>query len=116
MAQLTETSAQVWGMLRQESNVELGPVKLAGASTQRHVSVDVTIDGLAGAALSVMSKGELHALGLALFLSRAMSPDSPFRFIVIDDPVQSMDPAKVEGLAQMLRLGRQGPAGDRVHP
>ncbi|MGB6456658.1 MAG: AAA family ATPase, partial [Streptosporangiaceae bacterium] len=102
MAQLTETSAHVWGMLRQESNVELGPVKLAGASTQRHVSVDVTVDGVAGAALSVMSQGELHALGLALFLPRATSPDSPFRFIVIDDPVQSMDPAKVEGLARLL--------------
>jgi len=102
MAQLTETSAQVWGMLRQESNVELGPIKLAGASTQRHVSVDVTVDGVAGAALSVMSQGELHALGLALFLPRATSPDSPFRFIVIDDPVQSMDPAKVEGLARLL--------------
>ncbi len=98
MAQLTETSAQVWGMLRQESNVELGPIKLSGASTQRHV----TVDGVAGAALSVMSQGELHALGLALFLPRATSPDSPFRFIVIDDPVQSMDPAKVEGLASLL--------------
>ena len=31
----------------------------------------------------------------------------PFRFIVIDDPVQSMDPAKVEGLARLLaRVGR----------
>jgi energy-coupling factor transporter ATP-binding protein EcfA2 len=102
MAQLTETSAKVWGMLRQESNVELGPIKLAGASTQRRVSVDVTVDGVAGAALSVMSQGELHALGLALFLPRATSPDSPFRFIIIDDPVQSMDPAKVEGLARLL--------------
>jgi energy-coupling factor transporter ATP-binding protein EcfA2 len=102
MAQLTENSAKVWDMLRQESNVELGPIKLTGASTQRHVSVDVTVDGVAGAALSVMSQGELHALGLALFLPRATSPDSPFRFIVIDDPVQSMDPAKVEGLARLL--------------
>ena len=68
MAQLTETSAQVWGMLRQESNVDLGPVKLAGTSTQRHVSVDVTVTACRRAALSVMSQGELHALGLALFL------------------------------------------------
>ena len=68
MAQLTKTSAEVWGLLRQKSNVELGPIKLAGASTQRHVSVDVAVDGVAGAALGVMSQGELHALGLALFL------------------------------------------------
>ena len=102
MAPLTEMSARVWGLLRQESNVDLGPVRLAGSATQRHVSLDVTVDGVQGAALSVMSQGELHALGLALFLPRATSPDSPFRFIVIDDPVQSMDPAKVDGLARLL--------------
>jgi hypothetical protein len=49
-----------------------------------------------------MSQGELHALGLALFLPRATAAASPFGFIVIDDPVQSMDPAKVDGLARLL--------------
>jgi hypothetical protein len=29
-------------------------------------------------------------------------PESPFRFLWIDDPVQSMDPARVEGLARAL--------------
>ena len=29
-------------------------------------------------------------------------PESPFRFLVIDDPVQAMDPVKVEGLARVL--------------
>ena len=62
----------------------------------------MTVDGVAGTALSVMSQGELHALGLALFLPRASAPESPFRFIVIDDPVQAMDPAKVDGLARLL--------------
>jgi wobble nucleotide-excising tRNase len=95
-------SAEVWSMLRQESNVDLGPIRLVGASTQRKLSLDVTVDGVAGAALSVMSQGELHALGLALFLPRASAPESPFRFIVIDDPVQAMDPAKVDGLARLL--------------
>jgi wobble nucleotide-excising tRNase len=54
--------------------------------------VDVTIDGVEGAALGVMSQGELHAIALSLFLPRATMPESPFRFVVIDDPVQSMDP------------------------
>jgi hypothetical protein len=49
-----------------------------------------------------MSQGELHALGLALFLPRATAVSSPFGFLVIDDPVQSMDPAKVDGLARVL--------------
>ena len=49
-----------------------------------------------------MSQGELHALGLAVFLPRACADESPFRFVVIDDPVQSMDPSKVDGLARVL--------------
>ena len=60
------------------------------------------MDGVAGAALGVMSQGELHALALSLFIPRATLPESPFRFIVIDDPVQSMDPARVDGLARVL--------------
>jgi hypothetical protein len=49
-----------------------------------------------------MSQGELHSLALSLFVPRATLPESPFRFIVIDDPVQSMDPSRVEGLARVL--------------
>jgi hypothetical protein len=49
-----------------------------------------------------MSQGELHSLALCLFLPRATLPESPFRFVVIDDPVQAMDPGKVEGLARVL--------------
>jgi len=49
-----------------------------------------------------MSQGELHSLALSLFIPRATLPASPFRFIVIDDPVQSMDPARVDGLARVL--------------
>lgn len=29
-------------------------------------------------------------------------PESPFRFVVLDDPVQAMDPTKVDGLVQVL--------------
>jgi recombinational DNA repair ATPase RecF len=102
LAPFASTSAQVWEMLRQESNVELGPITLEGSGPQRKVALNVTIDGVEGAALSVMSQGELHALGLALFLPRATATESPFGFLVIDDPVQSMDPAKVDGLARVL--------------
>jgi hypothetical protein len=102
LAPFARTSAEVWETLRQESNVELGPITLAGAGPMRKVTLDVTVDGVPGAALSVMSQGELHALGLALFLPRATAADSPFGFVIIDDPVQAMDPAKVDGLARVL--------------
>ncbi|WP_280383895.1 AAA family ATPase [Nocardia wallacei] len=102
MRPITEMSQQVWTTLRQQSNVELGGVCLKGNASSRKVELDVTVDGVAGAALGVMSQGELHALGLSLFLPRATAPESPFRFLMIDDPVQSMDPAKVDGLARVL--------------
>ena len=99
---IAEKAASIWERLRQQSHVELGRIQLTGDGTRRRVVLDVTVDGVAGAALGVMSQGELHALALSLFIPRATLPESPFRFIVIDDPVQSMDPARVDGLARVL--------------
>ena len=91
-----------WTELRQDSNVSLGDLRLLGAAAQRRLSLDVKVDGADGSALGVMSQGELNCLALSLFLPRASMPESPFRFVVIDDPVQAMDPAKVAGLATVL--------------
>ena len=102
LAPLATQAKSIWAMLRQESNVDLGAIRLVGSSTQRHVELDVSVDGAPGSALGVMSQGEVNALALAVFLPRARLPASPFRFLVIDDPVQAMDPAKVDGLARVL--------------
>ncbi len=91
-----------WAKLRQESNVDLGDLALEGANTRRRVRIDSTIDGEEAGSLAVLSQGELHALALALFLPRATMVESPFRFLVLDDPVQAMDPAKVDGLVELL--------------
>jgi hypothetical protein len=99
---IAEKAAGIWERLRQQSHVELGRIQLTGDGTRRRVVLDVTVDGVAAAALGVMSQGELHSLALSLFVPRATLPESPFRFIVIDDPVQSMDPARVDGLARVL--------------
>jgi recombinational DNA repair ATPase RecF len=99
---IAEQAKQIWAALRQRSNVSVEDVALAGTGTKRRVEVKVTVDGVDGAALGVMSQGELHALALSLFLPRATLPESPFRFLVLDDPVQSMDPARVDGLARVL--------------
>lgn len=95
-------SRGIWAMLRQESNVDLGKITLEGQGTRRHVELRAEVDGQPAGALSVMSQGELHALALALFLPRATAPSSPFRFVVLDDPIQAMDPAKVDGFVQVL--------------
>ena len=91
-----------WRALRQESNVELGGLTLEGTNTRRRVRFSGAIDGEQVDSFAVLSQGELHALALSLFLPRATLAESPFRFVVLDDPVQAMDPAKVDGLVQLL--------------
>ena len=102
LAPLADQARSIWSLLRQESNVDLGAIRLSGSATRRQVDLKVTVDGEPSAALGVMSQGEINALALSIFLPRATMPASPFRFLVIDDPVQAMDPAKVEGLARVL--------------
>lgn len=101
-APIAEHAKRTWSHLRAQSNVDIADVTLQGSATRRRVSLDVTVDGTEGVALGVMSQGELHALALSLFLPRLLRADSPFGFLLIDDPVQAMDPAKVDGLATVL--------------
>jgi len=101
-APIADRARAVWSQLRLQSNVDLGGVVLEGTAGRRKVTLKVTVDGTPAEALGVMSQGELHSLALSLFLPRATLAESPFRFICIDDPVQSMDPARVEGLARVL--------------
>ncbi len=101
-APISTRALDIWKQLRLQSNVDLGDIDLEGTGTKRKVTLRVTVDGTPAEALGVMSQGELHALALSLFLPRATLSESPFRFIAIDDPVQSMDPSRVDGLARVL--------------
>src|SRR5690606_7594716 len=87
---IADRAIGLWESLRLQSNVELTKVELTGARTRRRVDLDVKVDGADTAALGVVSQGEVNCLALSLFFPRAMLPDSPFRFIVIDDPVQEI--------------------------
>lgn len=109
LAPIVEAAQANWEELRHESNVQLGDVELKTVGNNRSAVFDVTVDGEPTSAYGVMSQGELSALAISVFLPRASLPQSPFRFLVIDDPVQSMDPAKVDGLARVLAAA----AGDR---
>lgn len=102
LSPIAEQARAVWQELRQESNVELHEIRLTGAANRRALEIDVSVDGSEGAALGVMSQGEVNALALSIFLPRATMSASPFRFLVIDDPVQAMDPAKVDGFARVM--------------
>lgn len=101
-APIAEQAQAVWAELRLESAVSLDGIRLCGKTSNRRVEMPVSVDGSTASALGVMSQGELHALALSLFLPRMTVADSPFRFVVVDDPVQSMDPTRVDGLARVL--------------
>ncbi|KZS74438.1 recombinase RecF [Mycobacterium kansasii] len=102
IAPLAERSREIWAALRQESNVDLGGIRLEGQKTSRRVVLQAAVDGSESEAFGVMSQGELQALALAIFIPRATSPESPFRFLVFDDPIQAMDPSKIEGFLDVL--------------
>ncbi len=102
IAPLADKAKQVWAALRQESNVDLAAIRLEGSKTSRRVALRAGVDGADTDALAVMSQGELQALALAIFIPRATSDESPFRFVVLDDPIQAMDPSKIEGFLQVL--------------
>lgn len=99
---LADDAKRIWAALRQESNVDLAGISLTGKKTTRQVVLKAGVDGSDTEALGVMSQGELQALALAIFIPRATSDASPFRFVVLDDPIQAMDPAKIEGFLDVL--------------
>lgn len=103
MQPIADRAREIWSQLRQESNVDIGSITLQGARTHRKAVLEGSVDGKPAAALTVMSQGELHALALALFIPRAAAQASPFRFIVLDDPIQAMDPTKIDGFISVLR-------------
>ena len=102
IAPLADQARQIWATLRQESNVDLEAIRLEGQKTNRRVTLRAAVDGTQTEAFGVMSQGELQALALAIFIPRATSPQSPFRFLVLDDPIQAMDPSKIDGFLQVL--------------
>jgi len=102
-APIREQTLRFWSLLRQGSSVEIADIALGGSATRRRVEVAVNLEGARSAALGVMSQGEVTSLALSLFLPRVLLPESPFGFVVIDDPIQSMDPHKVDGLARVLK-------------
>ena len=99
---IEEQALEIWKELRLQSNVDLLSVQLTGGRIKRGVTLGVEVDNIKADAFSVVSQGEINSLALSIFFPRVMLPASPFRFLVVDDPIQSMDPARVDGLARVF--------------
>ena len=55
------------------------------------MKLNATSFGTRMSAAANLSECQLNCLGLAMWLMRATTPASPFGFVLLDDPVQSMD-------------------------
>lgn len=102
---IADRARSLWERMRQDSNVSLDSVSLAakgGSHRRLELAADVDATGKTHPALALMSQGELNVLALSLFLPRVLLDETPFHFVVLDDPVQAMDPHKVDGLARVL--------------
>lgn len=107
LSPFSQRVADIWSTVRPGSAVGFDGLTLRqvvdhGNSLILRASLGLTVDGVEGVERGVLSQGELHTLALSVFLPTMMRPESPFRFAVIDDPVQVMDAHAVNGLAQVL--------------
>lgn len=91
-----------WETLSSGSSVLLNSVNFKGQGNRRKIELKVEVDGAEAPGVGVLSQGEINCMALSLFLPKASRADGPFRFVVIDDPVQAMDHVKVDGLAKVL--------------
>jgi len=82
-----------------------------GAARQLSVSLETRLrDGaIAGHPKSILSAGNLNTAALTLFLSLHLAVEPILPWLVIDDPVQSMDEIHTAQFAALVRsLSRQG--------
>jgi hypothetical protein len=61
------------------------------SSGARQIDLVAELFGKAASAAAMLSESHINATGLSVYLGQIISTYSPFKFIVLDDPVQSMD-------------------------
>jgi DNA repair exonuclease SbcCD ATPase subunit len=57
----------------------------------RQIDLIAELYGKKANAAAMLSEAHINATGLSVYLSQIISPLSPFKFLILDDPVQSMD-------------------------
>ncbi|MHB0886312.1 MAG: AAA family ATPase [Bacillota bacterium] len=93
----------------QVSFSDMQPVKIGPS---RQVQLFGVTFGKTMPAIAVLSESHLNALGLSVHLAKTMTADQSLGFVVLDDPVQSMDQAHrnrlgSEMIDELLKAGYQ---------
>lgn len=80
-----------------------------GTIKARQIGVEATSYGMdLVSAVSSLSESKLNALGLCMNIANNLKGGSPFSFLVIDDPIQSLDSGHAEQFIGVLRKLAEG--------
>lgn len=75
-----------------------------GTTKARQIGVEATSYGMdLVSAVSSLSESKLNALGLCMNIANNLKGGSPFGFLIIDDPIQSLDSGHAEQFICVLR-------------
>jgi len=99
---------EIWSQLNADSDLQVTDLRLAGGTrAAKRVEIGLKVGGVSvlpdTKTPSILSTGQRNALTLATYFPRATQPQSPFRFLILDDPVHAFDSWRVRYLAERLR-------------
>jgi hypothetical protein len=98
---------ELWSVLNPDADLKLTGIALTGGTKiRRSVALDLADGDVAlptgKNSSAVLSTGQRNALSLATYLPRATQPESPFGFLILDDPIHAFDTWRVRYLARHL--------------
>lgn len=104
---IAEGAKEIWTQLNPESDLGLTSLDIGGGTQrQQKILPGLEIGGVtvpsSAEGVRVLSTGQRNALSLATYLPRSAQLASPFRFLVLDDPIQAFDGSRVNYLAVRL--------------
>jgi len=104
---IAEQVKLIWGALSSDGDLGITDVTMSGGVRQSgKINIGLSIGSLSvqpgPEAPRVLSTGQRNALSLATYMPRALQPESPFKFLVLDDPVHAFDVWRVRFLAKLL--------------
>ncbi|GIE36140.1 hypothetical protein Ait01nite_091850 [Actinoplanes italicus] len=106
-APIAKEVTELWSVLNPDADLKLNGIALAGGTKiRRTVTLDLADGSMAlptgKDSSAVLSTGQRNALSLATYLPRATQPESPFGFLILDDPIHAFDTGRVRYLAKHL--------------
>jgi len=103
---LTKDVLKWYDLIKTEGDpdVHFSGFELAGTSSRQQININAQSYGKSlVSAVSSLSESKLNALGLSVKLANNVSTSTPFNFLVVDDPVQSLDDDHSTKFTEIIR-------------